>query len=231
MPVSTMPETGLTFLGLVGMSDPPRPEAREAIATCVRAGIRTVMITGDHPLTAEAVARELGLFADGEVLTGAMLETMSDAQLCDVVRGGERLRALSPAHKLRVVAAWQARGHVVAMTVTASTMRAALKRADIGVAMGIAGTDVSREVAAMTLTDDNFASIVAAVEEGRGVYQNIRKYLMYLLSSNIGEIGLMAGAAVLGMPLAARAVQILYVNLATDGLPALALAVDPREPT
>jgi Ca2+-transporting ATPase len=223
-------ETGLTFLGLVGMSDPPRPEAREAIATSVRAGIRTVMITGDHPLTATAVARELGLPADGEVLTGTVLETMSDAELCDAVEAVSVYARVSPVHKLRVVAAWQARGHVVAMTGDGVNDAPALKRADIGVAMGIAGTDVSREVAAMTLTDDNFASIVAAVEEGRGVYQNIKKYLMYLLSSNIGEIGLMAGAAVLGMPLPLAAVQILYVNLATDGLPALALAVDPREP-
>jgi Ca2+-transporting ATPase len=223
-------ETGLTFLGLVGMSDPPRPEAREAIATSVRAGIRTVMITGDHPLTATAVARELGLLADGEVLTGTVLETMSDAELRDAVEAVGVYARVSPLHKLRVVAAWQARGQVVAMTGDGVNDAPALKRADIGVAMGIAGTDVSREVAAMTLTDDNFASIVAAVEEGRGVYQNIKKYLMYLLSSNIGEIGLMAGAAVLGMPLPLAAVQILYVNLATDGLPALALAVDPPEP-
>jgi Ca2+-transporting ATPase len=223
-------ETGLTFLGLVGMSDPPRPEAREAIATCARAGIRTVMITGDHPFTATAVARELGLLADGEVLTGTVLDSMSDSELCDAVEAVSVYARVSPVHKLRVVEAWQARGHVVAMTGDGVNDAPALKRADIGVAMGIAGTDVSREVAAMTLTDDNFASIVAAVEEGRWVYQNIKKYLMYLLSSNIGEIGLMAGAAVLGMPLPLAAVQILYVNLATDGLPALALAVDPPEP-
>jgi Ca2+-transporting ATPase len=222
-------DSGLTFLGLVGMSDPPRPEAYDAIATCVRAGIRPVMITGDHPITAEAVARELGLLNGGKVLTGAALESMSDEELCATVDAVSVYARVSPAHKLRVVAAWQARGHVVAMTGDGVNDAPALKRADIGVAMGITGTDVSREVAAMTLTDDNFASIVAAVEEGRAVYLNIKKYLMYLLSSNIGEIGLMAGAALLGLPLPLAAVQILYVNLATDGLPALALAVDPQE--
>jgi len=221
---------GLTLLGLVGMSDPPRAEAREAIATCARAGIRAVMITGDHPATAAAVAGELGLLADGRVLSGAELDAMSDRELREGVEAISVYARVSPAHKLRVVEAWQARGHVVAMTGDGVNDAPALKRADIGVAMGVTGTDVSREVAAMTLTDDNFASIVAAVEEGRAVYRNIRKYLTYLLSSNVGEIGLMAGAALLGLPLPLAAVQILYVNLATDGLPALALAVDPRDP-
>ncbi|MGQ9548320.1 MAG: cation-translocating P-type ATPase [Roseiflexus sp.] len=221
--------TGMTFLGLIGMIDPPRPEARDAIATCVQAGIRPVMITGDHPLTAQAIARDLGLLDGGRIVAGAELETMSDEQLKRQVQNIGVYARVSPAYKLRVVTAWQANGHIVAMTGDGVNDAPALKRADIGVAMGITGTDVTKEAAAMTLTDDNFASIVAAVEEGRGVFSNIKKYLMYLLSSNIGEIGLMAGATLLGLPLPLSAVQILYVNLATDGLPALALAVDPPE--
>jgi Ca2+-transporting ATPase len=222
-------EGGLTFLGLVGMSDPPRPEARAAIATCVQAGIKPVMITGDHPLTAQAVARELGLLTGGRAVTGAELEALSEAELERKVEGIDVYARVSPAHKLRVVTALQGRGHVVAMTGDGVNDAPALKKADIGVAMGITGTDVSKEAAAMTLTDDNFASIVAAVEEGRGIFGNIKKYLMYLLSSNIGEIGLMAGSVLLGLPLPLTTVQILYVNLATDGLPSLALAVDPPE--
>lgn len=221
--------TGMTFLGLIGMIDPPRPEARDAIATCVQAGIRPVMITGDHPLTAQAIARDLGLLDGGRIVTGAELEAIPDEQLQRHVQNISVYARVSPAHKLRVVTAWQANGHIVAMTGDGVNDAPALKRADIGVAMGITGTDVTKEAAAMTLTDDNFASIVAAVEEGRGVFSNIKKYLMYLLSSNIGEIGLMAGATLLGLPLPLSAVQILYVNLATDGLPALALAVDPPE--
>ena len=223
-------EQGMTFLGLAGMIDPPRPEARDAIALCAEAGIRPVMITGDHPVTAGAVARELGLLAHGgRVLTGAELDEMSDEQLKRDVENISVYARVSPAHKLRVVTAWQSLGHIAAMTGDGVNDAPALKKADIGVAMGITGTDVTKEAAAMTLTDDNFASIVAAVEEGRGVFGNIKKYLMYLLSSNIGEIGLMAGSALLGLPLPLTAVQILYVNLATDGLPALALSVDPPE--
>lgn len=223
-------ECGMTFLGLAGMIDPPRSEAKAAIAVCAQAGIRPVMITGDHPITAQAVARELGLLHDGEqVVTGAELEAMSDTQLQHQVENISVYARVSPAHKLRVVTAWQARGHIVAMTGDGVNDAPALKKADIGIAMGMTGTDVTKEAAAMTLTDDNFASIVAAVEEGRGVFGNIKKYLMYLLSSNIGEIGLMAGSALVGLPLPLTAVQILYVNLATDGLPALALSVDPPE--
>jgi Ca2+-transporting ATPase len=222
-------EREMTFLGLVGMIDPPRPEAKGAIHTCEQAGIRVVMITGDHPVTAQAVADELGILKDGRVVTGAELEQMSDAELAREAESISVYARVSPADKLRVVEALQERGHVVAMTGDGVNDAPALKRADIGVAMGITGTDVAREAAAMTLTDDNFASIVAAVEEGRGIFGNIKKYLMFLLSSNIGEIGLMAGATLLGLPLPLTAVQILYVNLATDGLPALALAVDPPE--
>ena len=223
-------EHEMTFLGLVGMIDPPRPEAKAAIQTCEQAGIKVVMITGDHPLTAQAVARELGLLKSGRVITGAELEAMSEAEFEREVENIEVYARVSPAHKLRVVTALQKNGHIVAMTGDGVNDAPALKKADIGIAMGITGTDVTKEAAAMTLTDDNFASIVAAVKEGRGVFGNIKKYLMYLLSSNIGEIGLMAGATLLGMPLPLTAVQILYVNLATDGLPALALALDPPEP-
>ncbi len=226
----TEAEREMTFLGLAGMFDPPRAEARDAIAVCEAAGIRPVMITGDHPVTARAVARELGLLKAGDrVVTGTELEAMDDADLARQVDHIGVYARVSPAHNLRVVSAWQAQGQVVAMTGDGVNDAPALKKADIGIAMGIAGTDVSREAAAMTLTDDNFSSIVAAVEEGRWIFGNIRKYLMYLLSSNVGEIGLMAGAALLGMPLPLSAVQILFVNLATDGLPALALAVDPPE--
>lgn len=223
-------EKEMTFLGLLGMIDPPRPEAREAIRTCEEAGIKVVMITGDHPLTAQAVARELGLLKKGRVITGAELEAMSDEEFSTQVEEIEVYARVSPAHKLRVVTALQEKGHIVAMTGDGVNDAPALKKADIGVAMGITGTDVTKEAAAMTLTDDNFASIVAAVEEGRGIFGNIKKYLMYLLSSNIGEILLMAISTLFGMPLPLATVQILYINLATDGLPALALSVDPPEP-
>jgi Ca2+-transporting ATPase len=223
-------ESGLTFLGLLGMIDPPRPEARKAIATCARAGIKPVMITGDHPATAKAIARELGLLRDGRVVTGAELEAMSDDDLAREVDEIEVYARVSPTHKLRVVTAFQAEGHSIAMTGDGVNDAPALKKADIGIAMGITGTDVTKEAAAMMLTDDNFASIVSAVEEGRRVFANIKKYLMYLLSANLGEIGLLLAASLAGLPLPLTAVLILYINLATDGLPALALSVDPPEP-
>ena len=222
-------EQGMKFLGLIGMIDPPRPEVATAVQKCSDAGIRVVMITGDHPITAEAVARELGILRSGRVLTGAKLEAVSDEALARDVEEISVYARVSPAHKLRIVSALQKKGHIVAMTGDGVNDAPALRKADIGSAMGITGTDVTKEAAAMILTDDNFASIVAAVEEGRGIFENIKKYLMYLLSSNVGEIGLMAGASVLGLPLPLSAVQILYVNLATAGLPALALSVDPPE--
>jgi Ca2+-transporting ATPase len=222
-------ERDLTFLGLIGMIDPPRPEAKAAVHTCEEAGIRPVMITGDHPLTAEAIAREIGLLADGRAVTGSELESMERGELAREAETIQVYSRVSPEHKLRIVTALQENGHFVAMTGDGVNDAPALKKADIGVAMGITGTDVTKEAGAMTLTDDNFASIVAAVEEGRSVFGNIKKYLMYLLSANLGEIGLLVGASLLGKPLPLSAVQILYVNLATDGLPALALAVDPPE--
>ena len=223
-------ERGMTFLGLVAMMDPPRAEAAESVRTCREAGITPVMITGDHPLTTAAIADEIHLLEGRRVVAGPELATMNDAELAAAVTGIGVYARVSPADKLRVISAWQSRGEVVAMTGDGVNDAPALKKADVGIAMGISGTDVSKEASGVTLLDDNFASIVAAVEEGRIVFSNIRKYLTFLLSSNVGEILLMAGAALAGLPLPLTAVQILYVNLATDGLPALALAVDPPEP-
>jgi Ca2+-transporting ATPase len=222
-------EHEMTFLGLVGMIDPPRAEARAAVNECNGAGIKVVMITGDHPLTARAVASELDILKSGRLMIGAELDVIDEEEFREQVEAIEVYARVSPAHKLRVLTALKEKGHIAAMTGDGINDAPALKRADIGIAMGITGTDVTKEAAAITLTDDNFASIVAAVEEGRGIFSNIKKYLMYLLSSNIGEIGLMAGATLAGLPLPLSAIQILYVNLATDGLPALALAVDPPE--
>ena len=223
-------ERQMTLLGLVAMMDPPRDEAKAAVQTCEAAGIRAVMITGDHPLTASTIARELGILKSDRAVSGRDLEAMSDADLQRDVADIAVYARVSPADKLRVVVAWQNRGQVVAMTGDGVNDAPALKKADVGIAMGIAGTDVSKEAAGMTLLDDNFATIVAAVEEGRIVFGNIKKYLMYLLSCNVGEIILLAGTVIAGFPLPLTAAQILYVNLATDGLPALALAVDPPEP-
>ena len=222
-------EREMTLLGLVAMMDPPRREARQAIEVCRAAGIRPVMITGDHPLTASTIATELGMLNGRRVVSGRDLDVMSDDVLERDVAEIAVYARVSPADKLRVVRAWQNRSEVVAMTGDGVNDAPALKKADVGIAMGIAGTDVSKEAAGMTLLDDNFATIVAAVEEGRIVFGNIKKYLMYLLSCNVGEIVLLAGAVIAGLPMPLTPVQILYVNLATDGLPALALAVDPPE--
>jgi Ca2+-transporting ATPase len=222
-------ERAMTWLGLIGMMDPPRVEARAAVDTCRTAGITPVMITGDHPLTATAIANEIGLLDGRRVVSGRELSDLDDDALArDAGNIGVYAR-VSPADKLRVVAAWQSRRAVVAMTGDGVNDAPALKKADVGIAMGISGTDVSKEASSVTLLDDNFATIVAAVEEGRIVFNNIRKYLTFLLSSNVGEILLMTAAAFAGLPLPLTAVQILYVNLATDGLPALALAVDPPD--
>jgi P-type Ca2+ transporter type 2C len=225
----TSAEQAMTLLGLVAMMDPPRPEASAAIATCQTAGITPVMITGDHPLTARTIASELRLLGERRVVSGHELDAMSDQALATDISNIGVYARVSPSHKLRVVDAWQSRGDVVAMTGDGVNDAPALKKADVGIAMGITGTDVSKESAGMTLLDDNFVTIVAAIEEGRIVFGNIKKYLMYLLSCNVGEIVVMACAVLAGLPLPLTAVQILYVNLATDGLPALALAVDPPE--
>jgi len=223
-------EAGMVFVGLAGMIDPPREEAKEAIRLCDKAGIKSVMITGDHKLTAMAVAKELGILKKGISLTGAELDRLTDEEFENSVEDIEVYARVSPAHKLRVIEAFDKKGEIVAMTGDGVNDAPALKKADIGVAMGITGTDVSKEAAAMVLTDDNFASIVAAVEEGRGIFQNIKKYLIFLLSCNVGEVLVMFVAGVMGMPLPLLAIHLLWVNLTTDGLPALALSVDPSDP-
>ncbi len=224
-------EHDLVFSGLAGMIDPPRDEAREAVARCRSAGIRPVMITGDHPATALAIARELGL-ADGagRVATGTDLDALSDEDLAATAGTISVYARVSAAHKLRVVQAWQARGEVVGMTGDGVNDAPAVKAADIGIAMGITGTDVTKEASDMVLTDDNFASIVNAVEEGRGIYDNIQKFIHYLLSCNAGEVLLMLIAALAGWPPPLAPIQILWLNLVTDGLPALALGLEPPEP-
>ncbi|MGA0038923.1 MAG: cation-translocating P-type ATPase [Pirellulales bacterium] len=229
-------ERDLVFVGLVGMIDPPRDEVRMAMATCRTAGIRPVMITGDHPGTAQAIARELQML-DGDqtdavdtVVTGEALDQLSDDDLADRVDSISVYARVSAEHKLRVVNAWKRRGDVVAMTGDGVNDAPAVKAADIGIAMGITGTDVTKESSDMVLTDDNFASIVSAVEEGRGIYDNIQKFIHYLLSCNAGEVLLMFVAAAAGWPVPLLAIQILWINLVTDGLPALALGMEPAEP-
>jgi P-type Ca2+ transporter type 2C len=228
---SEMLEQGLTFLGLVGLQDPPRAEAFDAVQRCKRAGIRTVMITGDHPDTAGAIARELGILEPGDrVVVGRELDRMDDRELAQRVPGMAVYARVTAEHKLRIVRAWKAQGVVVAMTGDGVNDAPALKEASIGVAMGLTGTEVTKEAAAIIITDDNFASIVAAVEEGRGIYDNITKTLAYLLSGNVGELAVMFVAALLGWPLPLLPIQLLWINLVTDGLPALALATDPIDP-
>ncbi|HWS15779.1 MAG TPA: cation-transporting P-type ATPase, partial [Candidatus Methylomirabilis sp.] len=222
-------EEGLVFLGLVGMIDPPRPEASLAVRTCRAAGIRPVMITGDHPQTALAVARSLGIGGDGTVVTGAELSRGTPGELPAIVRKTDVYARVSPGHKLAIVSALQEEGHVVAMTGDGVNDAPALRKADIGVAMGESGTDVAREAADMILTDDNFATIVGAVGEGRVIFDNVRKFILYILASNMGEILVMLVGPLFGMPLPLLPLQILWINLLTDGLPALALGVEPAE--
>ena len=224
----------LVWVGLIGMIDPARPEARQAVAQCRQAGIRVIMVTGDHPDTAQAIALEVGLITkkmkSHAVLTGPELDKLSDPELKKTLKTVRVFARVAPEHKLRLVDILKEQGEVVAMTGDGVNDAPALKRADIGVAMGITGTEVTKETAAMILADDNFATLVAAVEEGRAIFDNIKKYLVFLLSCNIAEILVLTGAFFLGLPLPLIALQILWVNLTTDGLPALALGVDPKAP-
>ena len=221
-------ERGLVFAGLAGMLDPPRPAAAAAVEKCRRAGIKAVMITGDHRLTAAAVAGELGLLGrENTIITGPELDALDDGQLRENVKRVSVFARVAPRHKLRIVRAFKQNGHVVAMTGDGVNDAPAVKEADIGIAMGITGTDVTKEAAAFVLADDNFNTIVAAVEEGRGIYENIRKTIRYLLSCNIGEVLVMFLAVLAGLPLPLLPVQILWMNLVTDGLPAVALSLEP----
>ena len=223
-------ESDLVFAGLVGMIDPPREEAKEAVRRCRAAGIRPVMITGDHPETALAIARELNIAGDEDrAISGQDLNALSDAELKEQVHRIAVYARVSAEHKLRVVNAWKQRKQIVAMTGDGVNDAPAVKAADIGIAMGVTGTDVTKEASDMVLTDDNFASIVNAVEEGRGIFDNIQKFVHYLLSCNAGEVLLMFFAALIGWPVPLAAIQILWINLVTDGLPALALGMEPPE--
>ncbi len=223
-------ENDLSFVGLVGMIDPPREEAAEAVKTCVKAGIKPVMITGDHVVTAKVVASKLGILRGGEgALTGTELNDMTQDELVSCINKYSVFARVSPEHKVRIVKAFQKRGEVVAMTGDGVNDAPALKAADIGCAMGISGTDVAKGAADMVLTDDNFATIVHAVSEGRGIYANIRKAVHFLLSSNIGEILVMLVALLMGWPTPLLAIHLLWTNLVTDSLPAIALGLDPAE--
>ena len=223
-------EKDLVFVGLMGMIDPPRKEAVVAVQKCRLAGIKPIMITGDHKLTAAAIAKELNIYCDGdEVLTGAELDKMSEEQLAKVAKTVSVYARVSPKHKLMIVRVLKSLGHIVAMTGDGVNDAPAVKEADIGVSMGVTGTDVTKEASSMVLLDDNFATLVAAVEEGRVIYNNIRKFIRYMLACNLGEVLTMFLGILLMLPIPLLPIQILWVNLATDGLPAIALGLDPPE--
>lgn len=232
-PMPTLPspdqlEEGLVFLGMMGLMDPARPEVKRAIDLCQTAGIQVVMITGDHPLTAQHIAQDLGI-AGNAILTGQTLSKMPEAALGKTVTETGVYARVTPEDKLRIVQALQRQGHIVAMTGDGVNDAPALKQADIGVAMGITGTDVAKEAADIVLQDDNFTSIVAAVREGRVIYDNIRKFIKYTLAGNVGQLWLLFLAPFLGMPIPLVPIQILWINLIADGLLALALSFEPAE--
>ncbi len=234
---SELVENNLTFIGMVGMIDPPRQEAKQAIAEAKKAGVRTIMITGDHVITASAIARNLGILESNQkAVMGSELEKMSDVQLADHIEEYSVYARVAPEHKVRIVKAWKSKGKIVAMTGDGVNDSPALKTADIGCAMGITGTDVAKGAASMILTDDNFATIITSIKEGRGIFDNIKKDVQFLLSSNIGEVITIFGASVIslitsfdfGVPL--LPIHLLWVNLITDSLPAFALGMEPTEP-
>ena len=228
-PLTLEDEKDLTFLGLIAMMDPPRPESKEAVSKCISAGIKPVMITGDHKVTASAIAKRIGILKDAsEACEGADIEHMTDQELEDFVEHISVYARVTPEHKIRIVRAWQNKGNIVAMTGDGVNDAPALKQADIGVAMGITGTEVSKDASSMVLTDDNFATIVKAVENGRNVYQNIKKSIQFLLSGNFGAILTVLCASVAGLPVPFAAVHLLFINLLTDSLPAIALGVEPH---
>ncbi|MBQ7006455.1 MAG: cation-translocating P-type ATPase, partial [Oscillospiraceae bacterium] len=223
-------ENGLTFMGLIGMIDPPRPEAKTAVETCRKAGIKPVMITGDHVVTASAIAKELGILNDGDkAITGAQLDAMTDSEFDNVIENISVYARVSPENKIRIVKAWQRKGQVVSMTGDGVNDAPALKAADIGCAMGITGTDVAKGAADMTLTDDNFATIVEAVREGRGIYANIKKVVGFLLGTNIGEVITVFVAMLLWHKTPLLSMQLLWINLVTDSMPAIALGMEAVE--
>ncbi|MCD8369138.1 MAG: cation-translocating P-type ATPase, partial [Clostridiales bacterium] len=231
----TQAETDLTFLGLVAMMDPPRPESRAAILAARRAGVRTIMITGDHRITALAVAEKIGLLESGKgkaarmAVTGAELDAMDERRLGELLERIAVYARVTPEHKIRIVDAWQKRGHIVAMTGDGVNDAPALKQADIGVAMGRSGTDVARDAASMILTDDNFATIIRAVSNGRNVYRNIQNAIQFLLSGNMAGILCVLCTSLLSLPLPFAPVHLLFINLLTDSLPAIAIGMEPPE--
>ena len=227
--VSLADENGLNFLGLIAMMDPPREESKAAVAECIRAGIRPIMITGDHKITAAAIAREIGILRDGtEAVEGAVIDKMSDEELRDFVPQVSVYARVSPEHKIRIVRAWQQRGNLVAMTGDGVNDAPALKQADIGVAMGITGTEVAKDAAGMVLADDNFATIVKAVKNGRNVYANIKRAVQFLLSGNTAGILTVLYASLMELPVPFSAAHLLFINLLTDSLPAIALGLEPH---
>ncbi|MGF0017628.1 cation-translocating P-type ATPase [Sporofaciens sp. SGI.106] len=222
-------ENNLTFLGLISMMDPPREESRAAVMECIKAGIKPIMITGDHKITAAAIAKRIGILKDeSEACEGAVIENMSDEELQDFVEGISVYARVSPEHKIRIVRAWQEKGNIVAMTGDGVNDAPALKQADIGVAMGITGTEVSKDASSMVLTDDNFATIIKAVENGRNIYRNIKNSIQFLLSGNFGAILMVLYASVAGLPVPFAPVHLLFINLLTDSLPAIALGLEPH---
>ncbi len=227
--VSLANENGLNFLGLIAMMDPPREESKAAVAECIRAGIRPIMITGDHKITAAAIAREIGILRDGtEAVEGAVIDKMSDEELRDFVPQVSVYARVSPERKIRIVRAWQQRGNLVAMTGDGVNDAPALKQADIGVAMGITGTEVAKDAAGMVLADDNFATIVKAVKNGRNVYANIKRAVQFLLSGNTAGILTVLYASLMELPVPFSAAHLLFINLLTDSLPAIALGLEPH---